>query len=173
MESAESIKTAARMAVATIVVAASTLTGIALHEGYRGEAYIPVRGDRPTIGFGTTKGVKMGDKTTPERALIQLMQEVEGVYADGLKKCITAPLYPHEFSAYLSLAYNVGVATVCRKAAPGKPPNLIDLINSGRYPEACARISAFVYGPDGRGGKKVMPGLIKRRAAERAMCEGF
>lgn len=165
----ESAQAAGRSAVATLVVAASTLIGIALHEGYRGEAYIPVRGDKATIGFGTTKGVKMGDRTTPERALVQLMKEVEGVYADGLKKCITAPLYPHEFSAYLSLAYNVGVPTVCRKAAPGKPPNLIDLINAERYEEACARISRFVYGP----GKKVLPGLVKRRAAERAMCEGF
>src|SRR5688500_13891323 len=161
------------MAVATIVVAASTLTGIALHEGYRGEAYIPVKGDRPTIGFGTTAGVKMGDRTTPERALVQLMKEVEGVYADGLKKCITAPLHPHEFGALLSLAYNVGVPTVCRKAAPGKPPNLIDLINSQQYGAACERITAFVYGPDGKGGKKVLPGLVKRRSAERAMCEGF
>lgn len=161
------------MAVATLVVAASTLTGIALHEGYRSDAYIPVKGDRPTIGFGTTAGVKMGDRTTPERALVQLMREVEGVYADGLKKCITAPLYPHEFSALVSLAYNVGVSTVCRKAAPGKPPNLIDLINSQRYGEACERITAFVYGPDGKGGKKILPGLVKRRSAERAMCEGF
>jgi lysozyme len=157
-----------RTSVAVMVLAASTLVGIAVNEGYRGEAYIPVPGDVPTIGFGATKDVHMGDKTTPTRSLVRLLDEVEGVYAAGVKKCITAPLYQYEYEAYVRLAYNVGVGTFCRKAAPGKPPNLIDLINSGRYAEACARIEAFKYGP----GRKVLPGLVKRRAEERAICEG-
>jgi lysozyme len=62
----------------------------------------------------------------------------------------------------------VGVPTFCRKAQPGKPPNLIDLINAERYADACARIEAFKYGP----GRKVLTGLVKRRAEERAICEG-
>lgn len=162
----------ARVSVAILSVTAATLTGIALHEDYRETAYIPTKGDVLTIGYGTTKGVKRGDKTTPARALMRLYQDVEGIYADGLKKCINAPLYPHEFGALVSLSYSVGVPTVCRKAPPGEPPNLIDLINSGRYAEACERINAFNKGPDGRGGKMVMPGLVKRRAAEAAMCRG-
>ena len=56
-----------RSAVALLVLAASTLVGIAVHEGYKDEAYIPVRGDVPTIGFGTTAGVKMGRKSPPAR----------------------------------------------------------------------------------------------------------
>lgn len=169
----ESAQAAIRSAVGSLAVTATALVSIALSEGYRDNAYIPVPGDRPTIGFGTTHKVKLGDKTTPERALVRLMDEVEGVYADGIKQCIKAPLHVHEFGAFVSLAYSVGVPTFCRKARPGKPPNLIDLINSRQYAAACERITAFVYGPDGRGGKKVLPGLIKRRAAERAMCEGF
>lgn len=158
----------ARSAVAVMVLAASTLVGIAVHEGYKDEAYIPVPGDVPTIGFGSTGGVNMGDKTTPERSLVRLLDEIEGVYAAGVKKCITVPLYQHEYEAYVSLAYNIGVAAFCRKAKPGKPPNLIDLINAGKYAEACERIEAFKYGP----GRKVLPGLVKRRAEERALCEG-
>lgn len=169
----DSIQTALRMAVSSITVTAAVLVSIALSEGYRDRAYIPVPGDRPTIGFGATHKVKMGDKTTPERALVRLMDEVDGVYADGIKQCIKAPLHVHEFGAFVSLAYSVGVPTFCRHARPGKPPNLIDLINAQEYAAACERIAAFVWGPDGRGGKKVLPGLIKRRAAERAMCEGF
>ncbi|MBN9134386.1 MAG: lysozyme [Nitrosospira multiformis] len=157
-----------RSAVALLVLAASTLVGIAVHEGYRDEAYVPVKGDVPTIGFGTTNGVKMGDKTTPERSLVRLLDEIEGVYAAGVRRCVTVPLYQHEYEAYVSLAYNIGVGAFCRKALPGKPPNLIDLINAGRYGEACARIEAFKYGP----GKKILPGLVKRRAEERALCEG-
>lgn len=160
--------TQARSAVALLVLAASTLVGIAVHEGYREEAYIPVPGDVPTIGFGTTAGVRMGDKTTPVRSLVRLLDEIDGVYAAGVKRCVTVPLYQHEYEAFVSLAYNVGVPTFCRKALPGKPPNLIDLINAGRYEEACARIEAFKYGP----GRKILPGLIRRRAEERALCEG-
>jgi lysozyme len=151
-----------------MVLAASTLVGIALHEGYQDEAYIPAPGDVPTIGFGTTQGVKMGDRTTPARSLVRLLDEVEGIYAAGVKKCVTAPLFQYEYEAYVSLAYNIGVGAFCRKAEPGKAPNLIDLINSGKYAEACERIEAFKYGP----GRKVLPGLVKRRAEERAVCEG-
>lgn len=161
-----------RSAVAVMVLTASTLVGIAVHEDYKGVAYIPVPGDVPTIGFGTTAGVKMGDKTTPARSLVRLLEEVEGVYAAGVKKCVTAPLSQHEYEAYVTLAYNVGVGTFCKKAKEGKPPNLIDLINAGQYDEACERINDFNKGPNGKGGLKVLPGLVKRRAEERKICEG-
>jgi len=160
--------TQSRSALGALILTASTLVGIALHEGYRGDAYIPVPGDVPTIGFGTTKDVRLGDKTTPERSLVRLLSEVEDVYAAGVKSCVTVPLYPHEFESFVRLSYSVGVPTFCRKAKPGKPPNLIDLINSERYAEACERIDAFKYGP----GKKVLAGLVKRRAEERKICEG-
>lgn len=164
----ETAQVASRSAVAFLLVTASALTSIASYEDYREKAYIPVKGDKPTIGYGSTTNVKIGDKTTPARALMRLHTEVQGVYADGLKKCIKVPLHMHEFGAYVSLAYSVGTPTVCRKAGPGQPPNLIDLINARRYSEACARIDAFVYGP----GRVKLAGLVKRRAAERAMCEG-
>lgn len=157
-----------RMAVSGILVAAFTVAGIAGFEGYRSDAYIPVKGDVPTIGFGSTKGVKMGDRITPERALQRLLNEVDSEYAQGVRKCVKVPLHQYEFAAYVSLSYNVGVPTFCRKALPDKPPNLIDLINAERYAEACERIEAFVYGP----GKKKLNGLVKRRKEERAICEG-
>lgn len=157
-----------RMAVSGILVAAFTVAGIAGFEGYRSEAYIPVKGDVPTIGFGSTKGVKMGDRITPERALQRLLDEVDSEYAQGVRRCVKVPLHQWEFGAYVSLAYNIGVPAFCRKALPGKPPNLIDLINAERYAEACERIEAFVYGP----GKKKLNGLVKRRKEERAICEG-
>lgn len=102
----------------------------------------------------------------------RLMDEVDSVYAQGVRRCVLVPLTDYEFGAYVSLAYNIGVPTFCRKARKGKPPNLIDLINSKQYKAACRRIEAFVYGPDGRGGKKVLRGLVKRRAEERRICEG-
>lgn len=163
----DSQKGPVRVAVATIGLLASTIIGISVHEGFRDTAYVPVKGDVPTIGFGSTKGVKMGDRITPERALQRLLDEVDSEYAQGVRRCVKVPLAPYEFGAYVSLAYNIGVLTFCRSAAPGKPPNLIDLINAQRYAEACERIDAFVYS----GGVKYR-GLVKRRAEERAICEG-
>jgi lysozyme len=163
-----SLQAAGRMSVAVMVVSGALIGALATDEDYRETAYIPVKGDVYTIGYGSTAGVKKGDRTTPARALIRLLDEVENVYADGVRKCVTVPLYQYEYDAYVRLAYSVGVPTFCRKAKPGQPPNLIDLINAQRYAEACERIEAFNKGP----GRKVLPGLVARRAKERAMCEG-
>ena len=46
-----------RLKPALLALSASALVGIAVHEGYRGEVYEPVKGDVPTIGFGTTEGM--------------------------------------------------------------------------------------------------------------------
>lgn len=166
--SLDSAQVAVRSGVATLVLAASTFVGIAQHESFVDKARIPVPGDKPTYGYGTTTGVKVGDRITPERAMHRLMTELDTVYAQGVRNCVKVPLHSWEFGAYVSLTYNVGVPTFCRKAAPGMPPNLIDLINAKRYAEACERIEAFKYGP----GRKVLAGLVKRRAEERAICEG-
>jgi lysozyme len=145
-----------------MVLAASTLVGIALHEGYKGDAYIPVPGDVPTIGFGTTEGVKMGDKTTPERSLMRLLDEVDSVYAQGVRRCINAPMYDYEFAAAVSFTYNVGVKAFCKSTMAEK-------FNKEDYAGACAQFSRWVYGPDKT---KPLPGLVKRREGERAICEG-
>lgn len=157
-----------RYPASVLVLAAATVIGIANHESYRETAYIPVPGDVPTIGYGSTKGVKLGDKTNPARALKRLGEEAESVYAAGVRKCVTVPLTPGEFGSFVSLSYSIGTGAFCRKAIEGHPPNLIDLINAGQYEAACDRIEAFKYGP----GRKVLPGLVKRRAEERRVCRG-
>ena len=108
-----------------------------------------------------------GDKTTPVRSLVRLLNEVDSVYAQGVRNCVKVPLHQHEFSAYVSLAYNIGVGAFCSKAKEGKPPHLIDLINAERYEEAFERIEWF-----NKAGGRVLKGLVKRRAEERAICEG-
>jgi lysozyme len=177
--SLESAQVAMRVAVLSLGITGAGLAGLALDEKYVGEAMIPVKGDKWTKGYGMTTGVKKGDRTTPERALMDLLNQVENVYGRGIKGCIKVPLHQWEYDGFLRLAYNVGVPTFCRKAPPGEPPYLIDLINAGRYSEACARIEAFNHGPSPGVDKKgerikgpVLKGLVKRRAEERAICEG-
>ncbi len=149
-----------RMIVASIMLAASTLVGIAAREGYVEVAKPPVAGDVPTNGFGSTDGVRLGDRTTPVRALQRLLDEVDTVYAQGVRNCVTVPLFQYEFAAYVSLAYNIGVKAFCNST-------LIRKLNAGDYAGACAEISKW----DKFKGKPLL-GLTRRRAEERAICEG-
>lgn len=147
-----------RLAVGALAVSAAALVGIATHEGYRSEAYKDTVGV-PTIGFGETAGVKMGDKTTPERALVQLLESTEK-HADAIRQCIRVPLYQHEFDAYVSLAYNIGTGAFCKST-------LVKKLNQGDYTGACNEIGRW-----NKAGGKVLPGLVKRREAEYRMCMG-
>lgn len=147
-----------RIAIGAISLAAVTLVGIANREEFRAVAY-PDLTWIPTIGFGETKGVKLGDKTTPTRALVTLLESAER-HADGVRGCVKVPLYQHEFSAYVSLAYNIGVSAFCGST-------LVKLLNQEKYAEACAQILRW-----NRAGGQVVRGLTVRREAEYAECMG-
>lgn len=148
-----------RIAVAALSLSAATLVGIAQHEGYRGDAYIPVPGDVPTVGFGTTSGVRMGDRTDPVRALIRLQQDADE-YARAVKRCAPVPMHQHEFDAYVSLTYNIGPKAFCGSTLARK---LVAL----DYEGACAEILRW-----NKAGGRVLPGLVKRRIAEHRQCTG-
>jgi len=148
-----------RLAIAVLSLSASTLVGIALHEGYRDAAYTPVKGDVPTIGFGTTQGVNPGDKITVERALIRLLADA-GKFEQAVKRCAPVPMHPHEFSAFVSLTYNIGEGAFCRSTLARK-------LNAGDYTGACAEILRW----DKFKGQ-ALPGLTKRRQQEYAQCIG-
>lgn len=150
-----------RANVSALVLAASTLVGIAAHEGYRDTAYVPVKGDVPTIDFGRTKGVKMGDKSDPVRGLQYLLDEVESVYAAGVKRCVKVPLFQREYEAYVSLAYNIGVSAFCGST-------LVRKLNSRDYDGACAEIKRW-----DRFQGKPLRGLTIRREAEYKQCMGL
>jgi lysozyme len=148
-----------RMLVIACCLSAAGFVGIANREGYTDKAVRPVPGDVPTIGFGTTEGVKMGDTITPPKALERALRDV-GKFEGAIKRCVTVPLYQHEFDAYTSLAYNIGENAFCGST-------LVRKLNAADYAGACAEISKW----DKFQGKP-LPGLTRRRAEERAQCEG-
>jgi lysozyme len=148
-----------RQTVAALSLSAAALIGIALHEDYRGEAYVPVPGDVPTIGFGTTAGVKPGDKIDPVRALVRLGDDADRMQQE-LRACITAPMHQHEWDAIVSWAYNVGTGAACRST-------LVRKLNAGDYAGACAELLRWV-----RAGGRELPGLVKRRQDEYRKCMG-
>jgi lysozyme len=151
-----------RTHIAALTLSASSLVGIAVHEGYRSEAYIPVPGDRPTIGFGDAQGVRIGDRTDPVRALIRLNQQAD-TFQKQMKSCIgNVPLYQHEWDAYVSLAFNIGSGAFCNSTLVRNlkqtPPN---------YVGACTQILRW----DKFQGKP-LAGLTKRRVEEYEKCIG-
>ena len=149
-----------RTNVAALVLSAAAFIGIVVHEGYSDTAYVPVAGDVPTIGFGTTGGVKLGDKTTPVKALERALTDVNN-FEDALKKCVIVPLHQYEYDAYISLSYNIGSSAFCNST-------LVKLLNSGNYEEACKQILRW----DKFQGKPLR-GLTIRRQSEYKQCIGM
>lgn len=148
-----------RNAIAALALSASALVGIALHEGYTDKAVTPVPGDVPTIGFGTTEGVKMGDKITPPIALARALTDVQK-YEGALHKCVHVPLHQWEYDAYVDLAYNIGTGAFCGSS-------LVVKLNAQDYAGACLEILKW---DKFRG--QPLPGLTKRRQAEYRQCIG-
>lgn len=148
-----------RVSIATLALSASALVGIAVHEGYREAAYRPVPGDVPTIGFGTTAGVQMGDRIEPVQALVRKLADVQK-FEGALKRCVRAPLHQHEYDAFLSLAYNIGSGAFCGST-------LVRKLNAGDYAGACAEILRW-----DRFQGQPLRGLTLRRQAEHRQCLG-
>lgn len=148
-----------RRNVAALSMSAAALVGLALHEGYRGEAYIPVPGDVATIGFGTTAGVKMGDRITPEKALARALTDAQK-FEGALKQCVKVPLHQHEYDAYIQFSYNVGSTAFCGST-------LVRKLNALDYEGACKELLRWT-----KAGGRELPGLVKRRQAEYQLCRG-
>lgn len=148
-----------RPAATSLYLSAAVLVGIALEEGFISKAVIPVPGDVPTIGFGTTEGVKKGDVITPERALVRLLQDADK-FSEGVKRCANVPLYQYEFDAYVSLSYNIGTGAFCNST-------LVKKLKTYDYEGACKEILKW----DKFKGEP-LKGLTHRRQREYKLCMG-
>lgn len=160
----------------TTMLTATILT----YEHFSPNAMIPIKGDVPTIGIGTTiypNGVKvaLGDTITRVKAEEYLKHDLDK-FKQGMMKCIKAPLYQNEFDAYLSLTYNIGTSAFCNSSIPFK-------LSQGDYYAACKTILQFnkmrdVSKPKIRNPRtgqmqyqlKVIKGLDNRRKLEYNTC---
>lgn len=149
-----------RTVVAGLTLSAAALVFIALDEGYRNRAYIPVPGDVPTIGFGTTGGVKMGDTIEPPQALSRKLADIQK-FEGALKQCVKVPLHQHEYDAYLGFSYNVGSKAFCGST-------LVKKLNSGDYNGACNELMRWT-----KVGNQEIRGLVLRRERDRKKCLGL
>ena len=146
-----------RRAVAALTLSAAGFLSLLQSEGYTSRAVIPIKGDVPTIGFGTTDGVKMGDTITPQAAVSRALSDVSK-FEGALKRCVKVPLTQGEYDAYLSLSYNIGSGAFCGST-------LVRKLNAGDYAGACEQVLVW----DKAGGRRVK-GLTARRNREYAQC---
>ena len=148
-----------RNSLAAIVLSATALVGLVTYEGYTDKAVIPVPGDVPTIGFGTTSGVQLGDTIDPVTALARVLTDINK-FEGALKQCVTVPLAQNEYDSFISLAYNIGPTAFCSSA-------LVRLLNAGDYEGACLQILRW-----NKFKGKPLRGLTIRREKEYQLCTG-
>ncbi len=134
---------------------------VAKWEGLRLEAYLDIVGV-PTVCFGETKGVQLGDVYTKAECNAMLAREILS-YRAGLHRYFTPEtrttrLTPQRDAAYASLAYNVGVAGAGKSTATRR-------LSAGDIAGGCTALTWW-----NEAGGRVIRGLVNRRADELRLC---
>jgi len=142
-----------------LTVAGSLAVGIVgSFEGLRTMAYRDIVGI-PTVCFGETRGVKMGDSYSVEECK-EMLGDALVEFETGMRKCLRAPdkVPDKPYVAFLSLAYNIGNGAFCKSS-------VARFANAGDLKRACNSIPLF-----NKAGGKVVKGLVRRRAEEQKLC---
>jgi lysozyme len=112
-----------------------------------------------TIGYGHTGDVARGQVITEHQANVILSLDLEK-FEEGvtdLTKDVKPPLNPNEFSALVSFAFNVGIAALSKST-------LLKFLLRGDRTNAADEFKRWTKAKG-----KELPGLIRRRADERAL----
>jgi lysozyme len=126
-------------------------------EGFRALAYLCPAGVW-TIGWGHTRGVTEHDRVTEEMATDMLIEDLAWSEA-AVKQYVTVPLNQNQFDALVSFTFNLGQGALAQST-------LLRLLNSGEYTAAALQFGRWV-----KAGTQTLPGLVRRREAERALFE--
>jgi lysozyme len=126
-------------------------------EGKENKTYLdPI--NIPTVCYGHTgRDVKLGQVRTDAECEALLQKDMQIALAD-VDRC-TPNLPVNARAALTSFAFNVGGEKYCASTLAKKA-------KAGDLRGACAELPRWIYA-----GGKPLNGLIKRRAAERAVCE--
>lgn len=127
-------------------------------EGFRADAYRDAAGVW-TIGYGHTGGVRPGDRVTPEEAA-SLLRADAAIAEAAVARAVGVPLSQGQFDALVSFTFNLGAPAL-------EASTLLRRLNAGNVPGAAAEFARWCHA-----GRAVLPGLVTRRARERALFEG-
>ena len=122
-------------------------------EGLRFAAYLDSVGI-PTIGYGHTRGVKMGDVCTKEQAEQWLLEDVR-----ECELCVNfhvhVPLTQGEFDALVDFCFNLGCGALTSST-------LLRKLNNSDFTGAAEEFEKWSHA-----GGKVLAGLLRRRLKEK------
>ena len=127
-------------------------------ESCRLVAYLDSKGI-PTIGWGHTAGVSMGDTCTQEQADLWLMQDTQTAVND-VNRLVNTPLTQNEFDALCDFVYNVGGGNFAEST-------MLKLINAGNLEAAAEEFTRWDHA-----GGVIVAGLLRRRVAEQQEFTG-
>jgi GH24 family phage-related lysozyme (muramidase) len=127
-------------------------------EGLKLEAYKPVPTEHYwTIGYGHYgSDVREHEKITSSQAEELLKQDLK-VYAYSVNQNVSHSINQNQFDALVSFCYNVGKEAL-------RTSTLLKKLNAGDVVGASNEFEKWVHG-----GGKVLPGLVTRRKAEKAL----
>ena len=119
-------------------------------------AYLPTPADVPTLGWGHTRAVALGDTCTQEQADAWFLEDVAWA-EDCVNRAITQLINQQEFDALVSLCFNIGC-----KAFSGS--TLVKDLNRLDFDSASDQFLVW----DKQHGQ-VLAGLLNRRKAEQEL----
>jgi lysozyme len=131
--------------------------GLSLTEQFEGcklEAYLDQVG-KPTIGYGHTVGVQMGDTCSQAQAEAWLAQDVEWA-VQTVNLYVTIALTQGEFDALVDFTFNLGSGSF-------QHSQLLVLVDQRNFVAAAAEFEKWSHA-----GGVVVAGLLRRRLAEEA-----
>jgi lysozyme len=160
-----------RNLVAALSLSASALVALVAHEGYSDKAIIPVKGDKPTLGFGSTvhdngQPVKLGERTTPPKALATAYAHISQDEAALRRSLPNVELSQAEFDLYVDWTYQYGSGAWQKSA-------MRHHLLAGEHVQACDALLKykFVAGYDcSTPGNKRCPGVWSRQLIRHAQC---
>lgn len=115
---------------------------------------------RWTIGFGSCKGVRSGQRITKEEAEQKLREDLKWC-EDTVKRNVEVPLTQNQFDGLVSLIFNIGGPNFQKST-------LIKKLNRGLYQDVPEQILRWNKARV-EGELRVVRGLTRRRTAEAAL----
>ncbi len=144
-----------------IISAAAGAIGIAAAfigpwEGRELRAYRDIVGV-PTICYGETRGIRMGQTATPAECDTMLARAVAD-FEVQIRPCLPKSLPDPTRAAFISAAYNIGSGAFCSSGMSRRAL-------AGDLRGACDALRMW-----NKAGGRVVRGLTNRREAERKLC---
>ena len=146
--------------------------GLRLITSFEGEPRLKARlceGGAWELSYGVTfypdgSPVKEGDTCTYDEAL-GMFRHALTVFEGHVKRLVTVPLNSNQFSALVSLCYNIGPENMERSS-------VLRHVNARRFDDAADAFGMWLYATLGQH-KQAFRGLLRRRYAEAVVFMGY